>query len=52
MSGEEKKSDLTDTVLSAASGYAAVVLSIVCFVVVLIVVAAIVRIVVGASTGV
>ena len=52
MSSEEKNSDLADTALSAASGYAAVVLSIVCFVVLLIVVAAIVRIVVGASAGV
>ena len=52
MSSEEKNSDLADTVLSAASGYAVIVLSIVCFVVFLIVVAAIVRIVVGASAGV
>lgn len=52
MSSEEKNSDLADTVLSAASGYAVIVLSIICFVVFLIVVAAIVRIVVGASAGV
>ena len=52
MSSEEKKSDLASTVLSAASGYAVIVLSIVCFIVALIVIAAIVRIVVGASAGV
>ena len=52
MSSEEKKSDLASTVLSAASGYAVIVLSIVCFIVALIVIAAIVRIIVGASAGV
>lgn len=52
MSVERKQGELRDAVLNAASGYAAIVLGIVCFVLFLIVIAAIVRLIVGASAGI
>ncbi len=51
MSDERKNVDVREAVLNAASGYAAVVLGIVCFILALVVIAAIVRIVVGAGAG-
>ena len=52
MGNDQKHDDLIEAVLNAASGYAAIVMGIVCFLLFLIVLAAVVRVIVGASAGV
>ena len=52
MGNDQKHDDLIEAVLNAASGYAAIVMGLVCFLLFLIVLAAVVRVIVGASAGV